>query len=221
MEDDMDIQPPPHSQPTESNKDKKVKQPNSKRTRRAMGKSADPGAVPLYEELQAMPPDGKAAAENALAYAAQLQSAPGFPWRHDETHPDPAPAFAAPYITGGDAEGLTEAQLNVGIYINIPRSPKLWLGDHLKVRWGHNTFYTTIGKSEGRKGPRLVQYLNNETLADYESGQVEVRYEVVRKARLVGISDTLTVNLPRLRKRRGKGSPPGRPPRRRRMQPKP
>ncbi|MEX6666465.1 MULTISPECIES: hypothetical protein [unclassified Pseudomonas] len=221
MEDETDIQPPPHSQPNESDNDNKVTLPNPRTTRRKKGKSPDKSSIPLYEDLQAIPPAGKSAAEQALVYAGQLQNAPGFPWHHEMKHPPPAPVFEAPFITGADPEGPTDAQLHVGIYINIPRSPKLWFGDHLKLRWGHNTFYTTIGKVEGRKGPRLVQYLNNETLADYESGCVEVRYEVVRRAKLVGISETLTVNLPRLRKRRGKGSPPGRPPRRRRMQPKP
>ena len=221
MEDDMDIQPPTRSQASEPDNNKKVTVPDSKNTRRTKGKSPGKSSIPLYEDLQAVPPVGKSAAEQAMVYAAQLQNAPGFPWHHEMKHPPPTPVFEAPYITGADPEGPTDAQLNVGIYINIPRSPKLWFGDHLKLRWGHNTFYTTVGKVEGRKGPRLVQYLNNETLADYESGCVEVRYEVVRRAKLVGISETLTVHLPRQRKRRGKGSPLDRPPRRRRMQPKP
>lgn len=220
MEDDMDNQPPSHSQPIVTDKDNKVNLPNSKSTRRK-GKSPDKNSIPLYEDLQAVPPEEMSAAEQALVYASQLQNVPGFPWHHGTQDPDTAPLFDAPYLTGANPEGPTEGQLHVGIYINIPRSSKLWFGDHLKLRWGHNTFYTTVGKVEGRKGPRLVQYLNNETLADYQSGCVEVRYEVVRRARLVGISETLTVNLPRLSKRRGKASPRGRTPRRRPVQPKP
>jgi hypothetical protein len=220
MEDDMDIQPTLQSPPDESNKDKKdpiastaSKDPKSKPTVKS--------SVPLYEHLIAEPPSGKGAAENAHFYVGHLANVPGFPWHHESKDPNPVPVFAAPYITGGDAEALTEAQLRMGIYINIPRSSKLWFGDHLKLRWGQNTFYTTVSKVEGRDGPRQVQYLNNEALGDYESGRVEVRYEIVRRTKLVGISETLTVNLPRQSKRRSKTSPPGRPPRRRRVQPKP
>jgi hypothetical protein len=204
MEDDMDIQPTLQSPPDESNKDKKDKKdPIANTASKNLKKPAGKSSVPLYEHLIAEPPSGQGAAENPHFY------------------PNPAPVFSAPYITGGDADALTEAQLHMGIYINIPRSSKLWFGDHLKLRWGQNTFYTTIGKVEGRDGPRQVQYLNNEALGNYESGRVEVRYEVVRRTKLVGISETLTVKLPRQSKRRGKASPSGRPPRRRRVQPKP
>jgi hypothetical protein len=220
MEDDMDIQPTLQSPPDESNKDKKdpIASTASKDLK---SKPTVKSSVPLYEHLIAEPPSGQGAAENPHFYVGHLANVPGFPWHHDSQDPNPTPVFSAPYITGGDADALTEAQLHMGIYINIPRSSKLWFGDHLKLRWGQNTFYTTIGKVEGRDGPRQVQYLNNEALGNYESGRVEVRYEVVRRTKLVGISETLTVKLPRQSKRRGKASPSGRPPRRRRVQPKP
>lgn len=63
----------------------------------------------------------------------------------------------------------------------------------------------------------MTQYLNSETLADYENGVVEVRYEVVRRTKLVGISETLRINLRRDGKRCYKSSSRTRAVRRRRL----
>ncbi|MFJ3486308.1 hypothetical protein ACIPL1_23335 [Pseudomonas sp. NPDC090202] len=147
---------------------------------------------------QPTPPDlptSPSAEEGVAVYANLLQNAPGFPWQPVSDGKDAQVCFDAPYITAGNADALSDAQLIAGIFVNIPRSHRLWVGDQLKLRWGYNTFYTTVGEAKGRGGPRLTQYLNSERLADYENGVVEVRYEVVRRSRLVGISHTLLVTL--------------------------
>jgi hypothetical protein len=48
----------------------------------------------------------------------------------------------------------------------------------------------------------LTQYLAHAALADYKNGFVEVSYEVVRRSRLVGVSEVLTVVLKGDSKRR-------------------
>lgn len=201
MEDEKDIQSPGDPDGTPSGINKEPEQP----AMNADAPSSEPPAdasVPLYEEFHAVPAPKKTASETALCYAEYLHNAPGFPWKQEQALLDPTPSFEAPYITGASADRLTDSELISGIFLNIPRSPRLWVGDQLKLRWGHNTFYTTIGESKGRNGPRLIQYLNNESLADYDNGLVEVRYEVVRRSRLVGISETLTINLHREGERR-------------------
>jgi hypothetical protein len=119
----------------------------------------------------------------------------GFPWDHDENANLLTPNLLAPYLTGADADNVTAEQLINGVYVNIPRSRKLWKGDRIKLIWGYNTFYTTLEPNRRRNEPRLVQYLNSEQLANYQDGQVQVHYEVIRRSRLVGISERLTVNL--------------------------
>lgn len=173
-------------------------------------KPADPDSCPRKDgenhplpapEVQTPPPieEGlhlKAPAEESSAiYSDYLQNAPGYPWQTLRDDRDSPPCFDPPYITGGSVDGLSDAQLIAGIFVNIPRSPRLWAGDQLKLRWGYNTFYSTVPESKGRSGPRLVHYLNSERLCDYENGVVEVRYEVVRRSRLVGISYPLRVTL--------------------------
>jgi hypothetical protein len=117
------------------------------------------------------------------------------PWSPEDLKTTDSPPMDAPYITGGDATQLTGPELIAGIYVNIPRSPRLWTGDQLKVTWGYNTFYSTITESTSRKGPRQIQYLNSEELAQYADGEVYVQYEVVRGNRLIGISEKLKVTL--------------------------
>jgi hypothetical protein len=219
MEEEMDIQPPVNPKNTPFDGDKESVDNPTTGANAPQDPCVDKGSVPLYEDLHAIAPAEASAAEAALLYSHHLQNAPGFPWQPERKEPNPTPCFAAPYITGGDSNNLTYSQVISGIFLNIPRSPKLWVGDQLKLRWGHNTFYTTVAESKGRDGPRMVQYLNNESLVDYESGIIEVHYEVVRRSRFVGISETLCINLNREGRRRRKSAPRPHAARRRRMSP--
>jgi hypothetical protein len=128
-------------------------------------------------------------------YIPLARSNPTLPWAQEDFQSGATASLAAPYISNADASHLTEPQLIVGVYINIPRSPKLWAGDQLKLTWGYNTFYCTITEPKDRKGPRLIQYLNSEKLAHYKDGEVYVYYEVVRGNKLVGVSEKLKVTL--------------------------
>ncbi|WP_296260980.1 MULTISPECIES: hypothetical protein [unclassified Pseudomonas] len=133
--------------------------------------------------------------ETANCYSEHLQDALGVPWEVAQQATKAAPTLPAPFLTGVNDGVVTEEQLITGVYINIPRTPRIWAGDQLKMRWGNSTFYTTIGEANGRTGPRLIQYLNAEKLGSYKTGAVEIRYEVVRRARLVGVSETLQIVL--------------------------
>lgn len=133
--------------------------------------------------------------ESAELYREALRRAPGFPWSHDDEEMDIEPDLQAPFLSGADAASITPEQIVAGVYINVPRSSKLWTGDHIKLVWGNNTFYTTLDSGPHNKVSRLIQYLNSEQLADYQTGEVHVHYEVVRRSRLVGISKHLTINL--------------------------
>lgn len=193
MKDETDIQPPvnPNKNASETDKDSSEKL--------AMKDNDDSTfsttSIPLYEELCATPPKKATAQEIAQNYGDYLQNAPGFPWQPDEETIGATPTFEAPFLTDNPSASVTREQLITGIFINVPRSPKLWVGDQLKMRWGYNTFYTTVTESTGRSGARLTQYLNSEGLANYASGELEVRYEVVRRSRLVGVSETLKVTV--------------------------
>lgn len=217
MDDDMDIQPPIKSNQSPSSGNRESKDNLMMGADDKEDPSAQRGTVPLYQDFMAIPPKTMTAAEVAVVYANYLQNVPGFPWQQDDEKQDTTPCFSAPYITGTDAEVITDTQLNSGVFLNIPRSPKLWIGDQLKLRLGQTTFYTTIGKSQGRDGPRLVQYMNNEALGNQKNGLVEIRYEVVRRSKLVGISESLSIHLHRENKRTYKSSSRTRAVRRRRL----
>lgn len=195
MEDEMDIQPPDKPGIQASDLDKKpTNDPLMENTNDANDSTGGDGSPLPYEDVQ-VPAPGATAKETALIYSDYLQNVQSFAWQPDEESMAATPTFAAPYITGLPSGNLTQEQLIAGIFINVPRSPKLWVGDQLKMRWGYNTFYTTVAESNGRTGPRLTQYLNSEKLGDYKNGEVDVRYEVVRRSRLVGVSETLKVTL--------------------------
>jgi hypothetical protein len=142
------------------------------------------------------------AQELCQSYLPQGKPTAGIPWSDEDLEDGPGATLEAPYITGADADHLTQPELIVGVYLNIPRSPKIWTGDQLKITWGYNTFYSTIAEATTRKGPRLVQYLNSQELAHYDDGEVFVYYEVVRGNRLIGISEKLKVTLLGIRKSR-------------------
>lgn len=196
MEDEMDIQPPVKLQDNRlDNQTKSTKDPlldNSEELNQAKFNTA---SVPHYEDLHATQPPGATANETATFYSEHLQSVLGFPWELDEEAMTATPTLPAPFLTGDRDGVVTEEQLIIGVFINVPRSAKIWAGDQLKMRWGTSTFYTTIGESSGRTGPRLIQYLNAEKLGSYKTGAVEIRYEVVRRSRLVGVSETLKIVL--------------------------
>ena len=105
------------------------------------------------------------------------------------------PNLQAPTLSGADASGITPEQIASGVYINIPRARTLWAGDHIKLIWGTNAFYTTLESNPLVSESHLVQYINCDQLADYQNGEVNVHYEVVRRAQLLGVSKPLTVNL--------------------------
>ncbi len=140
------------------------------------------------------------AEDSVDVYKEALKRAPGFPWSHTTVGNKPV-ILLAPYLTGVDVDRITPEQIVAGVYINIPRSKTLWKGDHIKVVWGYNTFYTTLEENPHRDEPRLVQYLNSEQLVNYQNGEVHVHYEVVRRSRLVGVYERLKINL------EGKGRP--------------
>jgi hypothetical protein len=196
MEDEMDIQPPidPQKKDTDMCEDSSDNplMVNSEEAKQSDESSTPP---PLYEDLLAVPAGESSSKETAVTYPDYLQSVPSFPWQPDEETVRANPIYPAPYLSGNTPDSVTYEQLIIGVYINIPRSPRLWVGDQLRMRWGYNTFYTTIPESKRRTGPRLIQYLNSERLGDYEDGVVEVRYEVVRRSRLIGVSETLKVTL--------------------------
>ncbi|WP_152666139.1 hypothetical protein [Pseudomonas abietaniphila] len=203
MEDEMDIPPPVESQVNTSEKDK---EPNENPV---MGNSEEPkqraaskSSIPHFEEFRAVPSADVTANETAMIFEHYLRSVPSFPWQPHEESTDATPVFEAPSLLNNKSGIVTRDQLIAGVFIEVPRSPKLWTGDQLKMRWGYNTFLTTVGESKRRTGPRLTQYLAHAALADYKNGFVEVSYEVVRRSRLVGVSEVLTVVLKGDTKRR-------------------
>lgn len=196
MEDEKDIQPSVHPQKNKAGSPKAVMKNQVMEPREQNTASPEQdGPIPHYEDLHAAPAAGATSEEVPASYSQCLKSLPEFPWHLDEESRLATPTLDAPYITGHATGVMTEEELVAGIFINVPRSPKLWTGDQLKMRWGCNTFYTTIPAPNGRTGPRLSQYLNCERLATYKNGEIEVRYEVVRRSRLVGVSETLTIML--------------------------
>jgi hypothetical protein len=206
MEDEKDIQPPIDMQKKPTVVDEETTQDPLMNNSEVANDSISGASVPFYEELHAVPVTDSPSKEAAIDYSFLVLHAPGFPWQDNEENLRANPIFPAPYLSGDTPDRVTQEQLIVGVYINIPRSPKLWAGDQLRLRWGYNTFYTTVTESRGRTGPRLVQYLNSERLGDYKDGIVEVLYEVVRRSRLIGVSETLRVEL------HGVGKTPRRPP---------
>lgn len=196
MEDEMDIQPPANPQDNHlDNHKKSTKDQLMDNSEKFDESTLRKASVPHYEELHATQPPGATANETATFYTEHLQGALGFPWELDQEAMKATPTLPAPFLTGDKDGVVTEEQLITGIYINIPRSAKIWAGDQLKMRWGNSTFYTTVGEANGRSGPRMIQYLNAEKLGSYKTGAVEIRYEVVRRARLVGVSETLQIVL--------------------------
>lgn len=203
MEDEMDISPTVDSQVNTPDSDKESTE------HPVMGNSDEPKpragympSIPHFEEFQAVPSANVTANETAIIFEHYLRSVPSFPWQPHEASMDATPVFEAPTLVNNKSGIVTREQLIDGIFIEVPRSPKLWAGDQLKMRWGYNTFLTTVGESKNRTGPRLTQYLAHAALADYKNGFVEVSYEVVRRSRLVGVSEVLTVVLKGSAKRR-------------------
>lgn len=203
MEDERDIPQPVNSQANPPDSDKESAE-NS-----VMGNSGEPkqrtgnkSSIPHFEEFHAVPSADVSANETAIIFEHYMRSVPSFPWQPHEASMDATPVFEAPTLANNKTGVVTREQLIAGVFIEVPRSPKLWAGDQLKMRWGYNTFLTTVGESKTRTGPRLTQYLAHAALADYKNGFVEVSYEVVRRSRLVGVSEVLTVVLKGSAKRR-------------------
>lgn len=133
--------------------------------------------------------------DSAELYKEALRRAPGFPWSHDQEEAVVVPDLLAPFLSGADPDRITPKQIVDGVYINIPQSSELSTGDHIKIVWGYNTFYTTLKAQPDEDGPRLIQYINSEQLPDYTNGKILVHYEVIRGYRLIGVSKQLIINL--------------------------
>ena len=153
------------------------------------------GSSPFYAQLHICSPPFMSIAEACALYACYLKDLPGYPWTVQHDLDASTLPLSAPCLVGADAETLSIEQLMAGIYIDIPRSSRIRTGDKLWVRWGRNTFYSTLAKTQQRGGPRLRHPMSCEKLPEYESGTVEVRYEVFRQMRLVGASEPLSVTL--------------------------
>ncbi|MFK3796194.1 hypothetical protein [Pseudomonas sp. NPDC088444] len=217
MEDEKDIPPSAHPQKNKS------ESPPESTENKVMDNSHEQDdsdqkewSVPHYEEFQAgrttcstreqIPAEYSPGLSNILDIAAHL----------DEELKAANPTLAAPYLDGHESGVLTQEELIAGVYVNVPRSARIWTGDYLKMRWGSNCFCTVLTVPEERDGPRLTQYVCLDRLAKYETGKIAVRYEVVRRARLVGVSETLIIMV-RGSKTRPKWSNRGRAIRRRRL----
>lgn len=195
MEDDKDIPPPinPPSGATDIDN-------NWMENMRAMDNEAfdpstlDPSCVPLYEELQAVRSIDDITREVIASYSSFLANVPRLDCPCAEEM-NIEPIFAAPFVTEAKAQMLPRSALLNGIRINVPRSPKLWTGDQLKLRWGTTTYYSVIGEPKGRTGPRETRYLSGAHLGRSKNGLVEVSYEVLRRSKLVGISEPLILML--------------------------
>lgn len=215
MEDEMDIQPPDESH-TEGQGEEKGN-PLTKNKQHTPPSAVDLPANLSYDQTEMVPVCDATSKEAAVSYAQCLHKIPELSVRTPDADKQITPVFEAPYLNNNDSGIVTYDQLVTGIFINVPRSPKLWAGDQLKMRWGYNTYYTTITEPTSRTGPRLTQYLNSERLGDYPEGVVEVRYEVVRRARLIGVSETLKLTLSSEGKPRPKPPSRGRAIRRRKL----
>ena len=154
----------------------------------------DSSGVPLYEELQAVRSIDDITREVIASYSSFIANVP----RYDCPSADELniePIFAAPFVSQAKAQMLARSELLDGVRINIPRSPKLWVGDQLKLRWGTITYYSVIGEPKSRTGPREMRYLSGAHLGRSKNGLVEVSYEVLRRSKLVGISEPLILML--------------------------
>lgn len=216
MEDEKDIQPPVNPQ-IDLNGENDA--PSTLNSERAADRSQGTADQTSYTPPETDPPTAVNLGEMGTDYSKHVLSMCGLTLEDVEDDERPTPTFQAPFISPEGLSTITHEQLVAGIFINVPRSPRLWIGDQLKMRWGYNTYYTTIAEPTSRKGPRLTQYLNSERLGAYPDGEVEVRYEVVRRSRLVGISETLTVTLSGNGQARSKPPVRGRAIRRRKLQP--
>lgn len=217
MEDEKDI--PPSVNPTDitRNKDETSAEDQlANADERVDGSTFNFDSIPHYEDLRAILPPGATSKDIATFYSEHLEHVLGFPWEIDEEARKAAPSLPPPSLDGGRNGEVSTAQLAKGVLITVPRSSKIWVTDQLKMRWGKSTFYTTVPASKSRKGPRLIQFLNAEGVPNDRTGLIDIRYEVVRRKRLVGVSETLTIYV----RDDGTGEPKGshgRPIRRRKL----
>jgi len=151
--------------------------------------------VPFYEELHAAPAASNSLKEMAAGYSASLNAIAQHAWQLDEECQNAKPTLDAPFICGYESGVVNPEDLVNGVLIQVPRCSKLWAGDQLRMRWGCNTFYSDIPVSASREGGRLAQFINTERLAKYENGEIAIRYEVIRRSRLVGVSHPLTITV--------------------------
>jgi len=195
MEDDKDILPPVNPPSGTADIDN-----NWMENMRAMDNEAfdpstlDPSCVPLYEELQAVRSIDEITREVIAGYSSFLGNVPRLDCPCAEEM-NIEPIFAAPFVSEAKAQMLPRSALLNGIRINVPRSPKLWAGDQLKLRWGTITYYSVIGEPKRRTGPRETRYLSGAHLGRSKNGLVEVSYEVLRRSKLVGVSEPLILML--------------------------
>lgn len=183
---------------------------------RVDGLSFNMDSIPHYEELRAILPPGATSNDIVTFYSEHLEHVLGFSWEIDEQAEKAMPTLPAPYLLGGRNGEITTEQLAEGVLINVPRCSKIWTKDQLKMRWGKSTFYTSVPPPLKRNEPRLRQFLTAEGVPNDRTGLIDIRYEVVRRNRLIGVSETLTIYV----RDDGKGKPVpsyGRPIRRRKL----
>jgi hypothetical protein len=217
MEDENEI--PPSLNPPEATRKKdetSAEDQMANADERVDSSSFNMDSIPHYEELRAILPPGATSKDIATFYSEHLEHVLGFSWELDEQAHKAMPTLPPPSLVGGKNGEVSTGQLAEGVFINVPRCSKNWHKDQLKMRWGKSTFYTTVPPPQKRNEPRLTQFLTADGIPNDRTGLIDIRYEVVRRSRLVGVSETLTVYV----RDDGEGQPCtsyGRPTRRRKL----
>lgn len=217
MEDEKDL--PPSTRPLKDTS--QSPQAPTENTAESTAKSTEhipvnDWSVPFFEELQAGRAPCSTMSEIPTCYSRDLSRILDEAGYLDQRPANAKPTLPAPYVEGHDSHVITQEQLIEGVQVSIPRCAKIRRGDHLSLHWGCNTFYSLFPESEDRDGPRSTQYICLDRLAKYEIGEVSVSYEVTRGSHLVGVSETLKVDV-QGSKKRPKTSKFGPPTRRRKI----
>jgi len=217
MEDDKDV---PSSNPTPDNapnkKEMSAEDQMANADERFDQSSFNLDSIPHYEDLRAIQPPGATSKDIVAFYSEHLEHVLGFSWEVNEEARKTAPTLPAPTLSGSQHGEVSTEQLARGVCLAIPRCSKIWADDQLKVRWGRSMFYTAVPRCEDRKGPRVIMFVAAEGVPNDRTGLIDIHYEVVRRKRLIGVSETLTINV-RDDGKNAPGSSYGRPTRRGRL----
>jgi hypothetical protein len=195
MEDDKDISPPVNPpQHTDNRDNEPANHPIMDYSEEFDPATLDYSSVPLFEEFRATRSKEDITREVIAHYASFVKNVPHVAFQTTEEM-EIDPIFIAPTVTQAEGNYLAREHLMSGVRINIPRSSKLWTGDQLRLRWGSGTYCSPISEPTHRKGPREVRWLSGAHLGRSTHGMIQVSYEVFRRSRLVGISESLTLWL--------------------------